>query len=220
MTATTLPKPDVDEMRAVHDVFRDVLAAAPSLLGDAGVSDPERAAMLRNFYENVIDFLAIHHAGEDELMFPLLEQRCAEQLSMVQHIAGQHHDVHELVGTCRAALASWQPGNRAEAAAAGDALRRLGERLVEHLDEEERNILPLCAEHLTLPEWGAMPAHGMMHFAGDKIWLVLGLIRERMTQSQRDEMLAHMPPPAVEMWTGFGEQAFNQLMEQVGSPLR
>ena len=48
----------------------------------------------------------------------------------------------------------------------------------------------------------------MANFHGDKIWLILGLIRERMTDEQRAAMLEHMPPPAVEMWTGFGEQAF------------
>jgi hypothetical protein len=29
-----------------------------------------------------------------------------------------------------------------------------------------------------------------------------------MTDNQRAAMLAHMPPPALDMWTGFGEQAY------------
>ena len=61
-----------------------------------------------------------------------------------------------------------------------------------------------------MEEWGALPGHGMANFHGDKIWLILGLIRERMTDEQRAAMLAHMPPPALEMWTGFGEQAFKE----------
>jgi hypothetical protein len=48
----------------------------------------------------------------------------------------------------------------------------------------------------------------MANFHGDKIWLILGLIRERMTDGQRAAMTAHLPPPALEMWTTFGEQAF------------
>jgi hypothetical protein len=28
-----------------------------------------------------------------------------------------------------------------------------------------------------------------------------------------------MPPPAVQMWTSFGENAFNELMAAVGEPL-
>ncbi len=77
-----------------------------------------------------------------------------------------------------------------------------------HLDEEETNVLPLAADNLSMEEWGALPGHGMANFHGDKIWLILGLIRERMNDEQRAAMLEHMPPPAVDMWTGFGEQAF------------
>jgi hypothetical protein len=36
-----------------------------------------------------------------------------------------------------------------------------------------------------------------------------------MTQEQRDSMLAHTPPPARDMWTGFGENAFNELSAHV-----
>ena len=83
--------------------------------------------------------------------------------------------------------------------------------LLEHLDEEERLGLPLAAEYLSAEEWGRLPGHGLAAFDGDKVWLILGLIRERMNEDQRAAMLAHMPPPAVDMWTGFGEQAFNEL---------
>jgi hypothetical protein len=55
----------------------------------------------------------------------------------------------------------------------------------------------------------------MAHFQGDKIWLVLGLLRQRMNDAQRAAMLEHMPPPALDMWTSFGEQAFNDLSSQV-----
>ena len=55
----------------------------------------------------------------------------------------------------------------------------------------------------------------MANFHGDKIWLILGLIRERMTEEQTAAMLAHMPPPALDMWTGFGEQAFKDYSSEV-----
>ena len=219
MTTAQLPPPDTDDMVSVHNVFRDVLSAAPSLVDAPAASDAGRAAMLKNFYENILAFLAVHHQGEDELMFPLLRDRAPEQQEMVQRINAQHHDVDELVAESNAALAAWAPGDTVAAHSVADALARLGDGLSEHLGEEETYILPLAAAHMTLPEWGALPAHGMMHFNGDKVWLILGLIRQRMTQKQRDEMLAHMPPPAVEMWTGFGEAAYLELMSQVGPPL-
>ena len=86
---------------------------------------------------------------------------------------------------------------------------------MEHLDEEERLGLPLAAEYLSAEEWGQLPGHGLRAFDGDKVWLILGLIRERMNEAQRDAMLEHMPPPVVEMWTGFGEHAFMELAAEV-----
>ncbi len=99
------------------------------------------------------------------------------------------------------------------------ALGELAGRLEEHLGEEERLVLPLCSDNLSIEEWGALPGHALANFTGDKVWLILGLIRERMSQAQRDEMIAHMPPPAVEMWTSMGEQAYKNLVAEVGPPL-
>jgi hypothetical protein len=113
-----------------------------------------------------------------------------------------------LLEEAKVSLAAWPGGDAAAQAAAQERLDQLCSHLLEHLNEEETKVLPLAAEHLSMEEWGALPGHGMANFHGDKIWLILGLIRERMTDDQRAAMMAHMPPPALEMWTGFGQQAF------------
>jgi hypothetical protein len=60
-----------------------------------------------------------------------------------------------------------------------------------------------------------MPGHALAAYDGDKIWLILGLIRENMTQAQRDAMLAHMPPPPRDMWINFGNAAFDEFIAEV-----
>jgi hemerythrin-like domain-containing protein len=217
--ATNEPRPDVTEMTAVHQVFRDTLSAAPKLIDAVDAGDTERTELVKNFYANVIAFLAVHHEGEDELLYPLLKERAPEQRELIERVNAQHHDVEDLVAKSRAALNAWNSTDAAAQEHAAATLAQLGDRLTEHLDDEEVEMLPLCAEHISLPEWGALPAHAMQNFDGDKIWLILGLIRARFTQAQRDDMLAHMPPPAVEMWTGFGEQAYNDLTAQIGPPI-
>ena len=46
----------------------------------------------------------------------------------------------------------------------GDCLQRLAQpvhrSLLQHLDLEEREILPLAARHVTAAEWNQMGAHG------------------------------------------------------------
>lgn len=219
MTSTTEPRPDTTEMVVVHDVLRDTLSAAPALIGAAGSDDADRVELLKNLYANVLAFLTVHHEGEDELIYPLLLDRAPEQRELIARVNAQHHEVEELIARTGAAVNGWVAGDAGSQERAAAALHELGERLSVHLEDEEREMLPLCAEHVSVAEWGALPGHAMQHFGGDKVWLVLGLIRERMTQGQRDLMLAKMPPPAVEMWTGFGEQAFGRLMAQIGPPL-
>ncbi len=209
------PRPDVSDMYAVHGVFRDTLGAAPRLVGGIGPGDADRVALIANYYDNVLSFLEAHHDGEEVLVFPLLRERCAGEGELVDRMAEQHHEAIRLLEGARSALAAWHAGDAASQKAAEDALAALHAQLVTHLDEEEAQVLPLAEANLSLEEWGALSGHGMANFHGDKIWLILGLIRQRMNDAQRAAMLEHMPPPAVEMWTGFGEQAFKDYSDAV-----
>ncbi len=209
------PRPDTTDMYAVHGVFRDTLGAAPRLVGGIGPGDGERVALIANYYENVLSFLESHHDAEEKLVFPLLRERCAGEDALIDELVAQHEEAIELLEEAQRMLAAWPSGDAASQKAAEDALEALHTQLVAHLDEEEARVLPLAAANLSMEEWGKLPGHGMANFHGDKIWLILGLIRERMTEEQRAAMLEHMPPPALDMWTGFGEQAYKDYSAEV-----
>ena len=70
------------------------------------------------------------------------------------------------------------------------------------------------ADKLAERNWGNLVVALDPGLMGDR-----GLIRERMTDEQRAAMMAHMPPPALEMWTGFGEQAFKEYSAVVEVPV-
>ena len=215
MAEQAAPRPDVTDMFAVHGVFRDTLAAAPSLVRGVAAGDTERLALVANYYENVLSFLQAHHDGEEKLVFPLLRERCPAEGPLLDRLEAEHEEALKLMTNAESALAAWPGGDASAQSEVAGSLEALRAQLEPHLDEEEANALSLCAENMSLEEWGALPGHGMAAFQGDKIWLILGLIRQRMNDAQRAAMLEHMPPPAVEMWTGFGEQAFNDLSTQV-----
>ena len=221
-TGAGAPRPDVSDMYAVHGVFRDTLGAAPVLVGGIEPGDTERTALIANYYENILSFLEAHHDGEEKLVFPLLRERCAGEDALVERMTEEHHEAMRLLEEAKKMLEAWPAGDATTQKATLEALVALNAQLVDHLDEEEEEVLPLAAENLSAEEWGALPGHGMANFCGDKIWLILGLIRERMNDEQRAAMLEHMPPPAVEMWTGFGEQAFKDysalVTVEVGGP--
>ena len=217
MTETdAAPEPDTTDMVAVHGVFRDTLAAAPALIDGASDGDAARAALLANYYDNILHFLEVHHEGEEQLVFPLLRQRCPADCAVIDQMEAEHAQMLGLLEQAQRTVTAWESGEGDGAGPARDALDALRSQLNDHLDQEESLLLPLCAPNLSPEEWGALPGHGLANYRGDKVWLILGLIRERMTDEQRAAMLEHMPPPARDMWTGFGEQAFRGLSTEVG----
>jgi hypothetical protein len=214
MTPSAGPRPDTSDMAAVHQVFRSSLAAGPALVASTR-ANPERRALIVDYYANLLAFLEIHHHSEEILVFPVLTERAPESTALLERMAAQHADVHDRLAEAKVALATWSDFGDETAVAAAEALVALGDLLQLHLDEEETELLPLAGDHLSVEEWGALPGHGMANFTGDKIWLILGLIRENFSQAQRSAMLENMPPPARSMWDTMGESAFTAMIAEV-----
>ena len=205
---------DTSDMASVHRVFRNELSTTPARIGRA-TGNAEQVAVLTNYLDNFLAFLEVHHEGEEQLLFPLLEERAPGESASVRAAAGQHSQVHAQLGAAKIAVSGWSAERPDSGAATADALSALEVSLVPHLDEEEQTICPLAADHLSQEEWARLPEHAMMTFSGDKIWLILGLVLEQMSPEQRAHVLASMPPPAVDMWTNMGEAAFVDFIGQV-----
>lgn len=209
------PQTDTSDMVAVHDALRRVLRTAPDVIGRIPAGDDDRVAVVASYFANALAFLHVHHEGEDELLWPKLLER-VEDPELVARIAAQHGDVTGALAESEATLATWAGSpTAANGEALTAALGALDAVLSPHLAEEEAMILPLAAVHITPPEWGGLAEHGIGHFSGDKLWLILGLILEAMTEEQRTTMLDHMPPPAVEFWTSVGEPQFTSFIATV-----
>ena len=205
---------DTSDMVNVHKVFRSSLASGPDFVASAAGSD-ERRALIANYYLNLIEFLEVHHEGEEVLVFPLLSERAVDHRSVVEESARQHAEVVTLMANVKETMSDWQSAGDVTAEGPLASLQALDEVLVPHLNQEQSTIVPLASRYLSPQEWGQLPGHAMGHFGGDKIWLIMGLIRENFTQAQRAMMLERMPPPARQMWESMGEAAFTELIAQV-----
>jgi hypothetical protein len=214
MTQSSAARPDVSDMPAVHKVFRTSLAQGAELV-DSAKGDDARRALIVNYYANLMSFLEAHHHGEEELVFPKLIERTPAQKAIIEKGEAEHAAVVGLVDAVKENMSAWDANGDASGAELVRALQALDATLTPHLDYEELEILPLAAANLTVEEWGELPGHALGGFQGDKVWLILGLIRENFTQQQRDQMLAHMPPPAVQMWESMGESSFNTMIAEV-----
>ena len=206
---------DVSDMLAVHKALTGALEAAPEYVAKVGV-EAERVEVVGSFYENVIEFLHVHHTGEDELIYPVLEERCAESRSELERIDEQHKLLHAPMAAGRSAIATWRAAPSADnAQAVIEAIASIAEPLRPHLAEEEAVMLPIATKWMSPEEWGQLSGHSMMSFRADKPWLMLGLVREQLNQAQRDRMLAGMPPEMRAMWTEQMEPAFDAFITDV-----
>ena len=206
---------DTSDMIGLHGVFRDALAAAPSLVrADA---NGDRRETVAAYYDVVLRLLKAHHEGEDELLIPLLTQRCAGQdLATVTRVAAQHGPVTDLITLARDRVAKWRSDPNADAAEVRTALSAVQRKLIPHLDDEERAVLPIAAGVVTPDEWGQMPGHALRQFEGDDLWLVLGLVFDHMTDDQRAVTQAHMPPHLMSGWREHGEPYYAAARARLG----
>ena len=206
---------DVSDMIAVHNALTGALDAAPAYIAKA-YRESKRVEVISSFYENVIEFLHVHHTGEDELIYPVLEERCAESRSELERINDQHKLLHAPMDAGRSAVAAWRAAPSSDnAQAVIDAMGSIAEPLRPHLAEEETVLLPIASKWMSPEEFGQLPGHHMMIFRADKPWLMLGLVREQLDQEHRDGMLAGMPPEMRTMWTEQMAPAFNAFIAEV-----
>jgi len=220
MTATAgLPLADTSDMLAVHAVFRNAFNDVPNLIAPVGDADGARVAVVVDYYGTVLELLRHHHNGEDELMTPRLLARIPEQADAIARIANQHTDVHDGLGEAEDSLVTWRGApTAATRERVVTAVAALESVVVPHLDQEEHEILPLAASCINAAEWGELPAHAMKSYAGDKPWLVLGLVAEQMKPEHRATMEEHMPPPLHEFWLGPGKTLFADFMATLRNP--
>ena len=141
---------DGREMVAVHDMLRREFALLPGLVAGVTAGDHDRAQIVGDHIEALMTVLHHHHRSEDEYVWPLLLDRCAES---VAPLVGLMEDQHERVATLRheidEALSVWRHNATVESREAlVDVLDRLIPPLTEHLsDEEERRRAAHGAAH-------------------------------------------------------------------------
>jgi hemerythrin-like domain-containing protein len=195
-STTSTQAPDVHEMVVIHRVFRRELSALPRLVRETPSGDTDRARIVGDHLALVLETLHVHHTGEDELLWPLLLDRAAPSAELVHTMESQHHLVEGYIEDLDHALPRWVDDptrQRAERLAA--IVDELRGSLLEHLDLEEREILPVVARHLSVQEWNALGEHGKNHTPRKHLPLVFGAILEEADHGERAALLANVPAP-------------------------
>jgi hemerythrin-like domain-containing protein len=216
MTAVAEEKPDVNEMRVIHRVFRRELTALPGLVRRVRDGDRERAEIVGQHAQFLLTGLHLHHTGEDMYLWPLLLERAAPSTDLIQTMQAQHERVHEQLERTQALLDTWRPN---PTSSSGEelavAFEQLAAALFEHLDQEEAEILPLAEEHVSVEEWGRLGEHGRDSTPRKDLPLMFGAIVEEADPDERTRMLGLLPPPVRLLVRTVGAWQYRRYISQV-----
>ena len=204
---------DTWEMVVVHRMFRREFRLAPNLIRRVADGDRERAAVVADHLAALTDGLHHHHSAEDEHLWPLLLERVGElDGDLVHRMETQHETVAALLGRVGELLPRWRT---AADATTGEELAILFEKssvaLEEHLADEEQEVLPLCARHLTQSEWDGLGERAQEGLPkGARAFVSLGAILQDATPDERTRFLGKLPLPARLLWRVAGQGIYRR----------
>ena len=213
---TTVERPWVQEMVVVHRVFRRESRLLPKLVRGVRPGDVERARFLAEMFREYDKGLHAHHTSEDALLWPKLLARVDLDADLVLRMEQQHEVVAQGLHVVMERLAAWEAD---ASAAARDALAAAMDRhrqdLLVHLDEEERSVLPLVSEHITVAEWAELGEVARSHTPKEQLLFMLGALLEEATPSETARFLSHLPVPARLLWHTVGRRQYAKQMRKV-----
>lgn len=187
---------DTHGMLLIHRVVRREIGALPDQLR-AAAGHPDRAARLTVHANEMLDFLHTHHTGEDEYLWPVLRPRASLEAELIDRMEEQHEVIAAAVHDVRADLATWATTAGAEIAERmASRLEEAFPTLIDHLAEEETEILPLVSRHFSQEEWDKMSEHGTAAIPGRRRLVFLAHILEEADEEERKTFLKAIPPPA------------------------
>lgn len=195
MTTTTHDRPPVEEMYVVHRAFRAHLPGVAELVRATPAGDARRAAAVADHLRLLLLGLELHHSGEDAELWPRLLERARPEADLVAAMQQQHDGLHGRIEYVRSCAFQWrtEPG-----ALIGEQLARAVESLCtslfEHLELEERAVLPLVERHITRAEWGRM-ADSMKKARPADAAVLVGSLLDVCDATERRLVLAALPAP-------------------------
>jgi len=214
---TAAERVDTHEMVIVHRLFRREFRLLPGLVRQVPAGDRDRAAVVAGHAADMTFTLHHHHTAEDLLLWPKLLERVQPRAELVQRMQAQHERVAGLLDRTDVLTAQWQqsadPGTREELA---NVLAQASAALDEHLSDEEKEILPLVAEHITVPEWEALTTYGKKVLPkNSKAFVYLGLIFEETTAAERSALLNSLPVTLQWTWRLIGDRIYRRAMSRL-----
>ena len=203
-------RPNIWSMAVVHQYYRREFELAPRIVRDIGPDEGERQQAAAAWFTTTLAMMHHHHVTEDDLMYPLLVGRAPQAL--LDRMEAQHEQVAAAVDRTEAALSTWRYGDIESARALAAAFDSMLPGLVEHLDSEEDDVMPLVAAYLTAEEYSRQGNSGNEAMAPRTLMMAFGAMVEQATPYEASVMLSHPPEHVQRAWREGGAAEYRALM--------
>lgn len=148
---------DTRIMGIVHAALQRDLRRARDVLGAATPPEGRQRRALGEHVDWLMRFLHAHHSSEDEGLWPLVRDHNPAAGALLDSLEADHVRIAPAAEAVTAAAREYatttSDGPRA---ALLDALDRLVDVLVPHLDREVADAMPVVAANITKGEWDAV----------------------------------------------------------------
>jgi|RhiMethySRZTD1v2_1073278.scaffolds.fasta_scaffold432628_1 hemerythrin-like domain-containing protein len=217
MAATEgITQADPWEMALIHRLIRRGFEQSQSWVLEVPDDSSARVTAVAEYVGFHLDGLQVHHTTEDELIWPALHARAEMSAALIDRMEEQHAGLHDALETNRARLDRWSAAPTPEnAKALATALRATDERLGEHLAEEERDVVPLIAAHVTQAEWDDVGKVAFGKFTSRQRLIATGQLFETAEPAEAARMMAGLPAPVRVMWRLVGRRQYRRFIEKV-----
>ena len=225
-TPTDDPPADVPTPRAVawevllHRLVRRELRLSAELSAWASADDAERTRELTRHADLLGRLLLHHHSTERELVWPALLRAAPSARPLVARwtvrVAGLDDRLRHLSTAARQwAVACSDRARDAFTLACLD----LADAVEEQTAEEERDLLPLLAAHLSPAAWAEVARAARCPLSRRERSLVLGLALEDACAGDRARLLAGLPASTRLAWRLAGRRRYRAAVVRLrGAP--
>jgi hypothetical protein len=197
---------DLMPMYVMHHAFRRDLRLFGAAVAATPVADRRTWRALHGRWRRFARVLHHHHAGEDEVLWPLLlakvdavDDRAGR--SALQAMEDEHAEIDPLLAGCAAGFARLAAGPDEDVRAAlAVRVAATAERLGQHLGHEETEAMTLLQAHLTPAEWDALhPAFARHYSVRDSVFAVTWVL-DGLPADQRRAVLRFFGPALTVIW--------------------
>jgi hypothetical protein len=180
--------------------------------------DTERAGVIADHIALMDTLTALHHSGEDALLWPIVRER-ASDAAAASVAEDDHRELAEQADRVTALAEAWRNDPTAiNRAALHVELISYERAMLRHLAHEETEALPLLAEWITEADLSALRSYVQEGLSPDQRSIVLGLILDDTGPATATRLLDGMDPQERQAYEQDGAPVYRAYRERLLGP--